>query len=287
MVETTGQYTLRAENVDRMVKAVALQEFKMKQVVSVDSSSAWIETYYREGNTELTGGAGENVKGIPRGAAFPYGEPNWTKVQAYMEKYGMEGMVAYEDALLDKIDVIARTILRVGRAVAYAVDTQIYSVLSAAAGNSVAITAGYEWDSNVIANRDPISDIINAKRENLIDNYNMDNGNGYLLLNPTDYANILKNSKVTNNPSFKTADVVSNGKVGQLCGLSIIVSPVVTADQALVLLGQECGTWKSAAGLTTFTIEDKGIKYTIRAYEMGVLQATAPNCICKISNTAA
>jgi len=292
MADTTGEQDLRAENFEAMVKGFALQEFKMKQLVNVSSSSAWIETYYRETSTELTGGLGSAVKGVPRLANFPYGEPSWTKVQAYIEKYGMEGVVSWEDAMTDNIDVVSRTLLRIARAVAYAVDAQIYAVLYAATGNTVAITAGYEWDSATVANRDPVADILNAKREIEIDNFDTNNGSGYLLLNPTDYANLMKNSKVMNNPSFKTADVVSNGVVASICNLKIIVSNVVGinatgTDAAMVVIAKECGTWKQAAPLTVFSIPDKGVKYTIRAFEMGVCQATTPNAICTITNTKA
>lgn len=287
MADTTGEQDLRAENFERMVKGFALQEFKMKQLVMEQTSSAWIETYYRETATELTGGLGSAVKGIPRLANFPYGEVSWTKVQAYIEKYGMEGVISWEDATTNNIDMIARTLLRISRAVAYAVDLQIYTVLSGAAGNTVAVTAGYEWDSATVANRDPVSNILDAKKELYIDNFDPDGNESFLCLSPKDYANLLKNSKVINNPTFKAADIVSNGVVGKICGLKIIVSNVVTADQALVVIAKECGTWKSASALTAFTIEDKGVKYTIRAYEMGVCQATTPNAICTITNTAA
>jgi hypothetical protein len=287
MADTTGELDLRAINYEKIVKGFALQEFKMKQVVTESSSSAWQESYYRETATELTGGTGSAVKGVPRLANFPYGEPSWTLVNSYIEKYGMEGVVSAEDEMLDNVDVIARTLLRISRAVAYAVDSQIYTVLLAAVGNTVAVTAGYEWDSATIAQRDPISNILDAKKELAIDNFDPDNGNTYLIVSPKQYRYILSNSKVVSNPSFKTADVVSNGVVGQICGLKIIVFVGVTADSCLVAIGKECGTWKSAAGLTTHVIKDPGIKTTIRAYEMGVCQANAPNALCSITNVEA
>lgn len=286
-MSVTGDVDLRAENFEAMVKGFALREFKMKQVVMVQSSSAWIETYYREASSDLTGGLGSAVKGVPRLAAFPYGEPSWTKVQAYVEKYGMEGVVSWEDAMTNNIDVIARTLLRISRAVAHAVDSQIYTVLEAAAGNSVAITAGYEWDSATVANRDPIQNILNAKKELYIDYFDPDANETYLLLSPKDYANLLGNAKVATNPAFHAADVVANGVVATICGVKIIVSPVVTTDKALMVIGKECGTWKEVAPLTAFTELDKGIKYTIRAYCMGVVQATTPNAIVTITNTQA
>lgn len=287
MPDTTGMQDLRAEDFESMVKGFALQEFKMKQVVMVESSNAWIETYYRETATELTGGTGSAVRGIPRLANFPYGEVSWTKVQAYIEKYGMEGVIAWEDAMLDNISTVARTLLRIARAVAYAVDLQIYTVLEDAAGNSVAITAGEEWDSATLANRRPLKTLFSAKRELYTDNFDPDGKETFLILSPTDYANILSNEQVLTNPTFKAFDVVENGRVAKLAGLTIIVFNGTTADKALVCIGKECGTWKSADGPQAFTEPHKGISYVIRSFEMGVCQATTPNAIVTITNTQA
>lgn len=287
MADTTGEQDLRAEHFESMVKGFALQEFRMKQLVSVESSSSWIETYYRETATELTGGTGAAVKGIPRLAAFPYGEVSWTKVQAYIEKYGMEGVISWEDAMTNNINVIARTLLRISRAVANAVDSEIYSVLETAAGNSVAISAGNEWNSATVANRDPIQDLLNAKKELYTDNFDPDGNESFLCVSPLDYANLLGNSKFVNSPTYKDADVIANGVVGRVVGLKILVSNVVTSDKALVVIAKECGTWKQASPLTVFSEADKGIKWTIRAYEMGVCQATTPNAIVTVTNTQA
>lgn len=286
MPYTTSEADLRKEFVDGAVKAVALMEYKLKTLCQIDSSSAWTESYYRETNTELTGGTGSAVKGIPRFAAFPYGEASWTKVSAIIEKYGMEGVVSYEDQKTDNVPVISRTILRIGRAVAYAIDVQIEAVMAASYGNTLALTAGYEWDASTIANRDPVKDILTAMQTLRADNIDPLN-NGYLVVNGTDYTNIISNSKVVNNPSFKTADVVSNGIVGQLCGLQIMVTEAVSADNAYIVISKEAMTWKEAQPLTIIQIEDPGIKTTIRAYEMGVTQVTTPNAICKITNTRA
>ena len=277
---------LRSEDFDRMVKGFALREFVMKDLLMVNTSSAWVESYFRETGSDLTGGTGSAVRSIPRLSDFPYGEKTWTKVSAYIEKYGMECVISYEDILTANIDVMARQLLRVARAVSYAVDTQIYSVLSNGAGNSVAVAVGSEWDSATLANRDPIQNILNARRELSIDNFNPDS-NGYLVLNPTDYAHVLGNSKVVNNPTFKTADVVSNGNVGKICGLTIKVSNVVSVSEALVVIAKECGTWRSAKGLTVEQIDNPGISKKIRAFELGVAQLTTPDAVCKITNTDA
>jgi len=291
MADTTGEQDLRKEYIDGAVKAVALMEYKLKNLCTVDSSSAWTETYYRETNSELTGGgvaSPTTVKGIPRMAPFPYGEASWTKVSALIEKYGMEGMISYEDAKLNNIPMIQRTILRVGRAVSFAVDSQIAAVMLSGAGNTFAITAGSEWDSATIANRDPIFDILTGIQMLRADNIDALNGNGYLCVNGTDYTNLISNAKVMNNPTFKTADVVSNGVVGEICGLKIMVTQALeatTPDVAYIVVAKEAMTWKEATPLTVMQIEDPGIKTTIRAFELGVCQVPSPNAICKITNT--
>jgi hypothetical protein len=288
MADTTGQADLRKEFVDGAVKAVALMEYKLKTLCTVSSSSAWTESYYRETNTDLTAnGTGNSVKGIPRLANFPYGEASWTKVSSVIEKYGMEGVISYEDKMLDNIPMIERTVLRIGRAVAKAVDTQILSEMSSGAGNSHAITADYEWDSATVANRDPVFDILSAIQTLRADNINALNGMGYLVINGTDYTNVISNSKFTNNASYKSADVITNGVVGEIAGLKVMVSEVIPADEAYVVVAKEAMTWKEATPLTVLQVEDPGVKTTIRAFELGTLQLVSPNAVCKITNTRA
>lgn len=292
MADTVGQADLRAEDIEKMVKGFALQEYVLKQVVMQNSSSAWKESYYQETADELTAQATASIQGIPRLAKFPYGEPSWTKQSAYQEKYGMEGIVSYEDILTNEVDVIARTMLRIGRAVAKTVDTEIWNTLTenqtASLINSVAITAGSEWDSATVANRDPVLNILQAIREIHIDNYSVYSRESFLIVSPKDFANIMSNAKVSGHPSWeKAGDIMNNGRVGRLLGLTVLVSNVVTADYAAVVVGSECGTWKSAVPLTVVTIDEPGVKKTVRAWEIGVCQLTNPQAVCLISNTQA
>jgi len=290
MAEAAGQVQLRAENVTKAVTGFALQEYVMKQLCLVQSSSSWKETYFKETAADLTGGTGSEVKGIPRLANFPYGEVTWTEASSRHLKHGMETRISWEDAKTDDVDVIARSLLRIARAVTKSVDEEIWDTItedqSATTINSVSITAGSEWDSATIANRDPIQDILNAKKEIAEDNYNPDK-NGYLLLNPKDFANLLGNANVRNAGQFYTDDVTRNGRVGFLLGLKVLVSNSVTTDFAAVVVGQEAATWKTAAPLSVKTIEDAGIGYTIRAWEVGTCQLKNPEAVCLIDNTEA
>ena len=287
MTGATGDLNLRSENVERVVTGFALQNYIFKDSLMISKSNSWKETYWRETAGDLTGGLGSAVKGIPRLANFPYGQVTWSEISNRIEKYGMEGVISYEDWKTNEIDVISRTLLRIARAVAKAVDDEIYSQISTNAGNSIAIAAGNEWDSATITNRDPIQNILNAIREISIDNYDVLAQKGELWLNPTDFANIMGNANVRNAGQFWTSDVTKNGKVGRMCGLTVKVSNSVTADEAMVMVPKIAGTWKQVSALTVKSIEDPGIKWTIRAWELGVTQVTNPNACCKITNTAA
>ena len=284
---TTGDLNLRAENVSRIVTGFALQSYRMKQLCLIQKSSSWKETYWIETAADLSAsGTGNSVKGTPRFAEFNAGEVTWNKTTKRHEKYTMEGVISWEDETTNEIDVISRTLLRIARAISKAVDDEIYSQISTLAGNTVTITAGDEWDSATIANRDPIQDILNAMKE--IEEANYDpHKNGFLLLNPKDFANLMGNANVRNAGQFFTSDVTKNGMVGRILGLTIIKSNSVTADEAMVVVAKEACTWKEAKALNTIVINDPGIKKTIRSWEVGVIQVTNPNAMCKIANTAA
>lgn len=290
MADSVGMQDIRGLNVEKAVTGFALQEYAFKQLCIVQTVSAWQDRYFQETAADLTGGTGQAVEGVPRLANFPYGEVSWTQQNSYMKKHGMETRISWEDAKTNDIDVIARSLLRIARAVAKSVDTEIWDVITENRTvvniNSVTITAGNEWDSATISNRDPIQNILNAKKAIAEQNYNPDR-NGYLLLNPKDYANLLGNANVRNAGQFYTDDVTRNGKVGFLLGLKVLVSNSVTADYAAVVIGKEAATWKSVQNLTTATIIDEGIGYTIRAFEVGACQLKNPKAVCLIINTAA
>tara|TARA_R100001530_G_scaffold41579_1_gene31790 strand:- start:3386 stop:4234 length:849 start_codon:yes stop_codon:yes gene_type:complete len=280
MADSTGMADLRAENVSKVVTGFALQEYVLKQLCMIQNSNAWTETYYKESAADLTGGTGSGVSGVPRLAQFPYGEVTWTKTSGRNVKHAMEGVISWEDAKTNAVDVIARTLLRIARAVAKSVDGVIAAAILADATNTTAANA--TWNNTVITDRDPIQDILDAKSLIAIDNYNPDK-NGFLLLHPTNYAELLGNANVRNAGQFWTDEVTKNGRVGRILGLTILVTNSVTEGGAQVVVGKEACTWKSVAGLTVNTIEDPGVKFTIRAYEVGQIQTVNTDAICTIT----
>ena len=279
-----GDKDLRAENVSKAVKGFALKKFKMMTPLLKVKSNAWTETYYRENKAELTP-AGETfkIKGVPRLAAFPHVSVDYTKHSATHIKFAAEDVISMEDKLTDDIPVQARSMLRVARSITNDIDLFIYTELSATTGINTA-AASATWNNPTESNRNPITDILTGIRFIQVDNYDPLE-NGYLMVNLLDYQNLLINSKVINNPSFKTADVVSNGIVGQLCGLNIIVSSSVADDEFMIIVGNQAATWQEVVPLTSAVIEDKGIKFNIRSWQIGHLQVTDPEAIFVGTNT--
>ena len=271
---------LRAENISRIVTGFALQEYKMKQLCMIESSNAWTETYYKETATDLTGGSGSDVKGVPRLAQFPYGEVSWTKTSGRNIKHAMEGVLSWEDIKTNNIPMIARTLLRIARAVAKSVDTVVAAAILAEAGNIRAANA--TWNNAVMADRDPIQDILDGKSLIAIDNYNPDK-NGFLLVHPTNFAELLGNANVRNAGQFYTDSVTRNGVVGKIIGLTLVSSNSITEGGAQIVIAKEACTWKSVVGLTVRTIEDPGINTKIRAWEVGQIQIVNADAICKLT----
>jgi len=275
----------RKEFIDTAVKAVVKIEEKWKSLCAVDSSSAWTESYFRETNDDSTdGGTGSPIRAVPQYAPFPYFDVTETKVSAVIQKYAGESIISLEAQQNATVPMLQRKIYRLGRKIVYQIDFAIEAQVNTDAGNAVAITAGNEWDSATVANRDPVKDILDAIQTLRVDGIDALNGNGYLIVNGTDYTNIISNSKVINHPTYESG-VMANGKVGKLLGLNIVISEVVTAEQAYVLVAKQGLVWKQAEPLKVVTIVDPGKKTTIRAWERGVVQVQAPNEICKITNT--
>jgi hypothetical protein len=279
---------LRYENIDRAVKAVAALDYKLKTLCTIDSSSAWTETYFREtNNDEVDGGTGSPIKAVPQYAPFPFFDVTETKVQSVIEKYAGESIISIESEQNATLPMLQRKIYRLSQKITYQVDKAIETVMSVSAGQSHAITAGNEWNSATVANRDPVYDILTAINKLRVVGVDALNGNGYLVVNGTDYTNIISNSKILNHPTYQSVSAVSNGVVASLCGLKVMLSETVRADQAYVVVSKLALTWKQATPLTVKTIDDPGKSTTIRAWERGVCQIPVPNAVCKITNTRA
>lgn len=268
MAENTEQINLRAENVDRVIKGLTAQMYVLKKLVGTTKTNSWKDTYYTEGAAVLAGGTGSPIEGIPRLAGFPELAPEWTPNSAVQVKYGGKGTISEEDATTDYIDAQKRTMVKVAEAIVSSVDGRIYTDLSAAATQTAA--AVDTWDSLVIANRDPLLDVLLGIETLQVANVAY-SGKPTLLLSPHDHVYWITNAKVlAQNDLDKT--------------VSVKVTNSVAADEALIYI-DGASTWKTAKGLSTNVDVVAGIKVVIKAWEYGQLQVHFPKKLYKITDT--
>ncbi len=283
-----GNSLIYGENISRIVTVFDQKKFKLKPLLMNVKSSNWTETYYKEDPTILTAAGTRNIKEIGRLSTFPTLERSWTKVSAEHLKYGGEGEISIEDIKTDAFNVQARTLDGISEGIVNSVDIAIYARFTAELLTSGVVNAVAFWDDDAASTRDPIQDILRGIQAMMENNYDALAG-GVLLLNPHDYASLMMNSKVINNPSFKTADVVSNGKVGMICGLTIVVTTSVTDDEAMIIIRNKTATWQSVQDLTTAVItndgDTAGIKVLIRSWLIGQIQIHHPKSMYTIENT--
>lgn len=285
---TSSTIEMLKENIDSGVKAVVKIEEKWKSMCAIDSSDAYTESYFRETNNDSTdGGTGSPIKGLQPFSPFPYVDVTETKVSSIVEKYAAEALISMEAIADLTVPMLQRKIYRVARKIIYQTDSAIHSSVSSNAGNTVAITVGNEWDSATEQNRNPVKDFLDAIQTLRADGIDFLAGNGKIVLNGQDYTNVISNTKILNHPTFTSVSAIQNGVVAGLVGGDIVVSEVVTADQAYVLVAKQGMVWKQKQALTTNTTVTPGKSTLISAWERGVFQLQVPNEVCKITNTRA
>lgn len=290
MVDTFSEAETRKQVWEKDIKGFAKKRYVMRNLVMVEATNAWTNSFYQKTATSLTGGIASAIEGIPRGADFPAVERGVTLQSARILQYGGEGVIYWQDILSSNLRVQAETISDVTDACVFSTDNKIYNMLSVndtgVGINTVAISVGYEWDSDDVQNRDPFFDIMKCVEAIQTDRYPiLSSGLGFIAMNEATFTYLITNSKVINHPTWKqAAGIIQNGALAQIGNLTIYVTPVVTNDKVLVGMAKKCGTWKIAQALTVDVIRDPQKKYTIRASEIGVAQLTDPDAVCLLTN---
>jgi len=282
--QETGTADLRAEVVDKTIKGFATAAYKFKQAVTISTTSAWKNTFFRENPSALSSPSGNNIKGIPRGSNFPQAVVEWEKVETYIEKYGLEDNIFWEDILTNDVDVMSRTMFRIAEGVAKAVDDEIWDVLteSQSPSNIQSISCTYPWDHATSAAI--IDNLMEAKQK--IGEYNYSTANLMCFISEKDHRSVV-NYLAEKGSQFPTigTEMAKNGRAGKLVGINFVVSNSVTASYALVVAPKICATWKQAVPLQSTTVKDDYKGTRIRAVEMGVTQLTDPKACVLLDGT--
>jgi hypothetical protein len=287
MADTVEKQDIRGLDIDKAVKGFALVEYIFKNDCTVTSTTGDSIRWYQETSTDLTATAPSVVANVSPLSVFPTLSASWTRNTSYIRKYAAEGFISMEDIKSSDIDVLARTLLRLTRAVVKQVDTRIWNIMTEdqtpSEINSVTATAAW----NAGSGQDPIEDILEAKMDIMTYGYNPEGASLYL--SPTDYKSLLTwliSTKGSSIPAF-ASEKVTTGTVMQILGLNVKVSPNVTADYAAVVVPKVACTWKSHTDTTSRVIEDAGVGSKIRVWELGEAILTDPRAVTLISNTQA
>lgn len=289
MADSVEMQDIRGLDVDRVVKGFALREYVFKNACTISSTSSDHIRWYQETAADLTATTPSAIANVSPLSNFPTLEPTWTRNTSYIKKYAAEGFISMEDMKSSDIDVMARTLLRLTRAVAKQVDSDIWDVItesqSASNINEVVTTStgGDQWDA--ASGQDPIEDILTAIQK--IQENDYDVGNAELWLSPTDMTSLLTwliSTKGSSIPQFASSKVESR-ELMRLLGLRVRVSNNVTADYAAVVVPQVAATWKQHTRLTSRAIEEAGIGTKFRVWELGVAILTDPKAVTLITDT--
>lgn len=281
-VETT---TIRGLDIDKMIKGFALTEYIFKNKVSNSTTDGDSVRWYQETAADLTHTAPSYTEtGVL--SRFDQLEVEWTRLTSYPKKYTAEGTISREDIKSADIDVLARTILRLTRAVVKKVDGVIYNVISESQSPSTIGTAaatGTGWDDTT--NGNPILDIM-AGVQNIAENdYDIDGVEVWM--NPKNYKDLLNyiiTVKGSSIPAF-SSDKVESGVVGTLVGTKLVVSNNVVADSVWMGLPSKACTWKAFESLHSETENIMGKGTKIAVWENGVAILTDPKAAYLITDT--
>ena len=282
-----GEADIFGENFDNAVKGINAVKQVMKQdLFLVQTSTSAEEHFYQESTVELSTDPSPSF--IPRDAEFSADQVRWTKVTLRPRKFGIESRFAWEDSIVNAIDIPARTTMRIGNRVARDVDTRAWNVASdsQSAVDIQTLAAAATFDAATRGNRIPHEDIaeaISKIADSQLQAYEPDT----LVLSPKDFAFVITNDYIMGSYDSSTPELMKTGRMGTLLGLNIIKHPVVTADYALVCEAKKLGTWKEVKPLRTEVIQDAGKWITLRAWEYGNCALTDPKAVCLITNTQA
>lgn len=289
MADKVEMQDIRGLKVDKAVKGFALSEYIFKKYCTISTIKADHVRWYQETAADLTTTAPAAVANISPLSTFPTLEASWTRNTSYVRKFGVKDMISMEDVKSAEIPVLARTLLRLTRAVVKQVDTHIWDILTESQSpvniQTFATTAvgGDQWDAASQAGN-PVKDLLRAKK--MIADYNYDVSNLVAFLSPLDYESVVDwiYNKGSNAPSVGS-ELVKSGKITEVSGIKLQISNNVTADKCAVCIPNKSCTYYSFQDTTSVTEQDAGIGSTIKVWELGIATLTDPKSVVLITDT--
>lgn len=280
MADTTGMAEIRGIDIDKLAKGFADEEFIFKQFLTVSPTNAREIRWYKKtsgtlDSTDTSGITASQISNVDFGSLPVVIEQSWTRQTSYIRKYFVESpWIPMEDIKDSDVDVLARNVRDLTRAVASQVDSRIYSQLS----GSLTLTSdstGAGWDDASAGN--PILDLLSGSMA--IRQQSYDVSNLVVLMHPIAYKylmNYLISTKGSSIPALASSKAES-GVLMTLLGQKIVVSNNCTPTWVVQMVPNVVGTWKQFTPITAVTKEEQGIGTKIRIWEEGEILVTDTN----------
>ncbi len=283
MADQPGEFDLRAEDVDKIVKNFALEQFTGRQICSIIKTSAESNVYYEETDSDIvpistTGITGNNFTN-PEGAIFEHVTHTWTEITERVKQHGSTHTMSWQVWKLSAFDVKARMMERVARSVVLSEDTAIWTELATTTNTAAAVQT---WDNATESLQQPLKDILIARSALILNNWST-KVNLFMAIHPTNLMELMNNPVVRNAAVFFTDGVSRNGIVGKVAGFDIIETNAATENTVLFGIRQTAMSLYEAEPLTTAFKQEQGETITIKAYNMSVAVLINKNAAYKLT----
>lgn len=290
MADKSGQADIRGIDIDKAVKGFADEELIFKKYVTQSTTSAREIRWFQKTSGFLTLTSPAAIANVSE-LALPFVvEQSWTRNTSYVKKYFVESpWISEEDIKDSDVDILATNIRDITRAVAYQVDLRIWNVMteSQSASTINSVTTNAAWNTASYTGVNIIEDLMEAKQKIRTAGYNPEGA--ILFLNSLNHKSLITwliDGKGSSIPAF-SSQRVEDGVVMEILGLKVVVSELVTADYAAVVVPQRAVTWKSFMPITAVVKIEEGIGRKIRVWEEGEALLTDPKAVTLIVNTDA
>ena len=293
MADTSAQAEIRGIDIDKLAKGFADEESIFKSFCVVTPTKAREIRWYQKtagylDSTDTTGITASQIANVSQKARPVVVEQSWTRSTSYVRTYFVESPLLSNQDIKDfDIEILAKNVRDLVRAVANQVDARIYDIMteSQTAVNILTTASTAGWDAG--SGQDIIKDLMVGKRKIRAERYNPEGA--VLFLTPADHQAMLVwliSTKGSSIPSF-ASEKIKSGIVMEILGLNVVVSANVVADSCAIVIPQRACTWKTFVPITSVTINDPGIGTKIRVWEEGEAILTDPKAVHLTTNTVA